>query len=839
MKNPLLQENNLFSEKDFKSPSKIYAPTYNWVWNGVLSHEETDKQLDEFERLGIKAICMVVEPKEFRPASMPSLLSPDYLTKPYFEEYQYTVKRAKEKGMYVWLYDEGGWPSGGACGQVMLKHPEYARSKLDVREVELKAGGEYKALGDVLAAYINDVLITDGFIAEQDCKVTEYYEHVLSFERVAIPEMPDITRKEAVDYFIEITHEGYKTYLEEYFGDTVLAVFSDEATGPVMPFREELEKAFFEENGYSIRKYLPYLLKDGDMPDDAAKAKYSWLDLCSRFFCKNYLLNEKDWTNKHGMLFTGHFGGENSMYFGMARAGYYNLMRSLRCFDVPGVDAIWRQIYPTFTTGERDYNIKFNNGFFPRYASSAAAQIGSRRALTESMGVYGAGATFDDMRYVFNYQAVRGINTFNVFGTFYSREGFHMMGEMPLFTEKHACYKDLPAFNSFAERLSYLSSLGERVADVGYYMPVNDCFVDSGWIVDNNPNNVSKEYEKIGNLLEDANILFDIIDDDVLKVSADKASDGVISMGKGKYSTVIVPPCRYMPQQSIDVLNKFIASGGTVFVVSEKEIKGLCGAEYVNNVKNIIPAHLEISGDTEKVRLGVRKTEKGLLYMLFNESNEEKTFKIDSDKKLTRLFVGTGKIINPENYNVTLKVGEMAFFFDGDVSAENEKVFEKSVELNDFTFRKTNRFVIGEMNFISQDIEEPEQKVELGDWTKFTGIEFSGSGMYKTTFKKPKETGAVLLDLGQVHYSCEVFLNGKSLGIIPMSPFRCEISEEVLKDDNVLEVRVSNTSANEYETTKSFDKWQPWQLTTYYPTQKLFHVDYLSGGLYGPVKLYY
>ena len=49
MKNPLLQENNLFSEKDFKSPSKIYAPTYNWVWNGALSHEETDKQLDEFE----------------------------------------------------------------------------------------------------------------------------------------------------------------------------------------------------------------------------------------------------------------------------------------------------------------------------------------------------------------------------------------------------------------------------------------------------------------------------------------------------------------------------------------------------------------------------------------------------------------------------------------------------------------------------------------------------------------------------------------------------------------------------------------------------------------------
>ena len=111
--------------------------------------------------------------------------------------------------------------------------------------------------------------------------------------------------------------------------------------------------------------------------------------------------------------------------------------------------------------------------------------------------------------------------------------------------------------------------------------------------------------------------------------------------------------------------------------------------------------------------------------------------------------------------------------------------------------------------------------------------------MYKTTFKKPDGAETMLVDLGEVHYSCEVFVNGESLGILPMSPYKCEIPAEILKQDNVLEVRVSNTAANEYESTKSFDKWQTLQLTSYYPTQKLFHVDSLSGGLYGPVKLYY
>ena len=143
------------------------------------------------------------------------------------------------------------------------------------------------------------------------------------------------------------------------------------------------------------------------------------------------------------------------------------------------------------------------------------------------------------------------------------------------------------------------------------------------------------------------------------------------------------------------------------------------------------------------------------------------------------------------------------------------------------------------MNFISKDIQEEEQVVELGDWVNIVGKEFSGSGIYKTKFKKPENSETLLLDLGEVHYSCEVFVNGKSLGILPMSPYRCEMPESVLKEENILEIRVSNTAANEYESTTSFDKWQIWQLTTYHNTQKLYHADSISGGLFGPVKLYY
>lgn len=45
--------------------------------------------------------------------------------------------------MRLWLYDEGGWPSGGVCGRIVKEHPELAQQTL--RRTEIKPG-----CGDVL-----------------------------------------------------------------------------------------------------------------------------------------------------------------------------------------------------------------------------------------------------------------------------------------------------------------------------------------------------------------------------------------------------------------------------------------------------------------------------------------------------------------------------------------------------------------------------------------------------------------------------------------------------------------------------------------------------------------
>ena len=93
--------------------------------------------------------------------------------------------------------------------------------------------------------------------------------------------------------------------------------------------------------------------------------------------------------------------------------------------------------------------------------------------------------------------------------------------------------------------------------------------------------------------------------------------------------------------------------------------------------------------------------------------------------------------------------------------------------------------------------------------------------------------------MGKVCCSCEVFINGTSLGVNTMSPYTFDIPADLLQTENILEIRVSNTGANEYLHTDSFNKWQDWQLTPYKVYEDVFHADSLAGGLYGPVRILY
>jgi hypothetical protein len=89
---------------------------------------------------------------------------------------------------------------------------------------------------------------------------------------------------------------------------------------------------------------------------------------------------------------------------------------------------------------------------------------------------------------------------------------------------------------------------------------------------------------------------------------------------------------------------------------------------------------------------------------------------------------------------------------------------------------------------------------ELASWTKRDDAEakrFAGTALYSIEFARPAgEAGGWLLDLGQVHESARVSVNGRAVGTLISHPFRIAVGEHLQPGRNTLEVEVTNLAAN-------------------------------------------
>ncbi len=809
-----------FNINSFMFPDVFHSLLYVWVWNDICTCEIIDEQLNEMQNLGIRAFYILPEPKNFRPGSMPTNLKPEYLSDEFFGLCAYAVKKAKDLGMLCWLYDEGGWPSGGACGKVLKDHPEFARELLKTRELSFSAGELYKkSTSDILAAFLNDKeMIEEGYEFVSDSVVTEYLTEKAICGNTDYPDLLNIA---ATEYFIEITHKKYASSMKDALGKNVTAVFTDEPKASSSAFNKEIAEKYELIYGESVLPHLPLIAGNTEVTEDNVHILHRWYDLCSRVFCDNFLLPCKKWANDHGIAFTGHMDKDHDPLGCMQGGGNFNLMRALRCFDIPGIDVIWRQIYPDTKVKIKD-DMNAYNGFYPRYASSAAAQNGSKLAMSEIFGVAGAAMTYDEMRYTVGYQAVRGINLFNPFNFPLGRKGQLLAQELPVFTNNQPYYRYLGRFNRYTERLSYLSTLGERVCETGLYYPVSDF---QGKL---NADVMAKAFDSLGRTLEDMTVDFDIVDDDVIQAS-DGADNGCIRIGNAGYRNIIIPEGAFIPPQTQTVLDRFVKGGGRT-------------SHIVSDLKPVITA------DGNGLRAMHRKAENAELFFLFRESGDSGEYRVhmpSSEGYFLDLETGRLQRFEAENsvLKLSLAIGETAvmMFTDETFDADNKRQFSNIMEISDgFMLRKELELTCGENGFENINHNEKSVSVNLGDWTKIIGSDYSGSAVYEKSFvlSSGKQGKEGEIDLGEVRYAAEVYLNGKSLGTALMSPYRLKIPAGVLEKNNKLKIIVTNTSANWYVHTDYFNKWNIKELSPYFEAELNYAKDFVLGGLCGPVTLY-
>lgn len=116
---------------------------------------------------------------------------------------------------------------------------------------------------------------------------------------------------------------------------------------------------------------------------------------------------------------------------------------------------------------------------------------------------------------------------------------------------------------------------------------------------------------------------------------------------------------------------------------------------------------------------------------------------------------------------------------------------------------------------------------------------FSGTGTYTKTIQAPadwfKAGAEVWVDLGKVQNLAEVFVNGKSLGIVWKMPFRINLTSDFKQGENLLEIKVTNLWVN-----RLIGDRQPDAKETFtYTITKPYKADspLKPSGLMGPVQI--
>ena len=743
----------VFDFEKFKSPDNRYDMVYGWAWNAPVTKEGIDQRLADFEKAGIKAFYILPLPKDFRPETIRTFLEPDYLSDEFMELIKYAHTRAEELGMTTWIYDEGGWPSGGACWHTFFENPEAPMQMLERREIILKAGEKYAPEEYFVALYNGNARLPDDFISDTDVTLSAYYAPPTTFNG----NRADCTNASVTDTFISNTYETYKRALGDKF-DKIPLIFTDEPGMQWGSLAHDEFRLFEEEYGYDLRDYLHVIEgRESDArTDEEIKARIDHFSLMGRLVKKNFAEKLAGWCEENQVAFGGHLDLDH-MPDGGISVGYFSHVDILRQFHVPGIDVIWEQIrYPYDDRTPLD-NEAEGCGFFPLVAASAARQSGRNITLSESMGVFGDGLTPDEIRYVLNYQAVRGINSFNFLTATYGKDRCEALLERPLLASEKPGFFNMKHINEYYARVSYLLRLGEREGDTALYHPSRDY---AGSLADKE--SAIESYKALGTSLEERNIPFDIIDEYGI-LDAEDTGDG-LKLGSAIYRHIAVPKNRHMPDAVKKKIEKYLGEGEPICAPKSK-----------------------------KLRFMTRKVDNSRLWFIFNEGIEtvNEVLDIAGGKHIYRIDARLGEMYKTDKATLNLVCGDMAIYLVSDEIFEvGYDEVENTTEISGFKISGYDRFNIDRYK-ITTKYFEGEPTVDEN---------FSGTVHYIAEYTlpfTPDENAIYVISLDGFSVSARVSLDGEYACDLGMTPMEAIIPRGMLKESGIIEIAVSNTAAGE------------------------------------------
>lgn len=577
----------------FADPPPEYRPAPLWVWHTRITREEIDLQLSDFKKEGFGGTY--IHPR-------PGLIT-EYLSGEWFELVEYTVRKGKELGLYIWIYDENSYPSGFAGGHVPARMPESYNQGVALKPVRqdvlqpspdkdyelilMEENGQMKEITDHCEEYKGS---KGQFVLFEKI----YYQKSKWFAGFTYV---DLLHKGVTGKFIEVTMNGYEESVGEEFGQTVPGVFTDEPNigrgmrGEIIRWTTDLFKVFREKWGYDLKPRLMSLVEE---TGDWRKIRHNYRWVLLQMFVDRWSKPWHEYTEQKDLLWTGHYWehGWPDPYHGGDNMAMY------AWHQIPAIDML-------FNTWEERTD-QFGNARAVRELISVANQTGSHRTLSETYGGAGWEFGFEDMKRNGDWEYVLGVNFLNQHLSYMTLTGDRKHDYPQSFSYHEPWWEYYDVQADYFGRLSMALSSGNQENAILVLEPTTTAWMyydpgDENIII----KKLGHDFEDFVDRLELNQIEYDLGSENIIK-DRGKAEDGKFIVGEAEYELVVFPPgLENLDRATAKLIEEYLASGGKLlsFVEPPGYIDGGRDGTVAGLKKEYPAQYIDSEGDLGKADL--------------------------------------------------------------------------------------------------------------------------------------------------------------------------------------------------------------------------------------------
>lgn len=548
----------------FLRPTAEYRGAPFWAWNTRLDRDQLLRQIDTFRSMGFGG---------FHIHARTGLATP-YLGDEFMAHVRACAEYARCHGMSAWLYDEDRYPSGFAGGLVTREARYRARY---LRLVCLPADHDHLQPdrtpedGPLPARY--QVLLCDGTLVRYrrlaPGELPPPHGQVWQASLETVPEEPwyngqtyvDTLNKEAIERFLELTHERYAAVVGDLFGATIPAIFTDEpqflhprypthaddTSDITLPFTTTFFDTYYAAYGQRLEDHLPEVI--WDLPDGhASSTRYRYYDHLSERFCRAFVDTVGAWCAMHGLVLTGHLMDEATLSSQTGAAG--EAMRGYRGFGLPGIDVL---------SDQREYTTA-------KQVQSVARQYGRPGVTSELYGCTGWDFDFAGHKSQGDWQVALGIIVRVPHLAWLSMAGDGKPDYPAGIGYQSPWHREYPLVEDHFARLNTALTRGTPLVRVGVIHPI-----ESYWLLCGPEEQTAPARHVLEAAFADLTewLLFGLIDF-IAESSLSPAQDtAYLEVGEMRYDAIVVPNLRTIRAATLDRLERFQAAGGLVIVAGE------------------------------------------------------------------------------------------------------------------------------------------------------------------------------------------------------------------------------------------------------------------------------